>query len=87
MKLYTRFVYSTLYLSTVVAQSCNFLLSNGCVSFAVSAGTGCAWMCQYCANALGTNNYYFTDSVCTYQQGTGCVGNPQVGKTYTCCSV
>jgi len=87
MKLYTKFVYSTLYLSTVFAQTCNFLLSNGCVSFEVSAGTGCVWMCEYCANALGTNNYYFTDSVCTYQQGTGCVGNPRTGVTYTCCSV
>ena len=58
---------------------------NNCVSFSVGQGTGCAWMCNYCANALGTNNYYFTDSVCTYQQG-GCVGNPVAGKTYTCCS-
>jgi hypothetical protein len=41
-------------------------------------------MCNYCANQLGPN-YYFTDQVCTYQ-GTGCVGNPQVGVTYTCCS-
>jgi hypothetical protein len=59
---------------------------NNCVSFSVSSGTGCAWMCTYCANSLGTNNYYFTDSVCTYQSG-GCVGNPLAGKTYTCCSV
>jgi len=58
---------------------------NGCVSFSVSAGTGCAWMCSYCANTLGTNNYYFTDNVCTYQTG-GCVGNPIAGNTYTCCS-
>ena len=57
---------------------------NNCVSFSVGQGTGCAWMCNYCANALGTNNYYFTDGVCTYQQG-GCVGNPVAGKTYTCC--
>jgi hypothetical protein len=55
------------------------------VSFTVSGGTGCAWMCNYCANTLGTNNYYFTDSVCTYQTG-GCVGNPVAGKVYTCCS-
>ena len=61
-------------------------VSNGCVSFTVSSGTGCAWMCNYCANTLGTNNYYFTNSVCTYQSG-GCVGNPQVGVQYTCCSV
>ena len=58
----------------------------GCIQFSVSSGTGCAWMCNYCANQLGTNNYYFTDNVCTYQQGQGCVGNPIAGKTYTCCS-
>lgn len=58
---------------------------NNCVSFAVSSGTGCAWMCNYCANQLGTNNYYFTTGVCTYQTG-GCVGNPQAGVTYTCCT-
>ena len=59
--------------------------NNGCVSFSVGPGTGCAWMCNYCANNLGTNNYYFTDGVCTYQTG-GCVGNPVAGHTYTCCS-
>ena len=61
--------------------------NNGCVSFSVSQGTGCAWMCNYCANQLGTNNYYFTDNVCSYQEGIGCVGNPIAGQTYTCCSV
>jgi len=60
---------------------------NNCVQFSVTSGTGCAWMCNYCANQLGTNNYYFTDNVCTYQEGQGCVGNPVAGKTYTCCSV
>jgi hypothetical protein len=59
---------------------------NGCVSFSVTSGTGCAWMCNYCANQLGTNQYYFTDGVCSYQEGLGCVGNPISGKTYTCCS-
>jgi hypothetical protein len=59
---------------------------NSCVTFSVSSGTGCAWMCNYCANALGTNNYYFVDGVCQYQTG-GCVGNPQVGVQYTCCAV
>ena len=58
---------------------------DGCITFSVAAGTGCAWMCQYCASQLGTNNYYFTDGVCTYQPG-GCVGNPVAGKTYSCCS-
>jgi hypothetical protein len=60
--------------------------SNSCISFQVSQGTGCSWMCQYCANQLGTYNYYFTNDVCIYQTG-GCVGNPQVGVTYTCCSL
>lgn len=59
---------------------------NNCIQFSVSSGTGCAWMCNYCSNQLGTFNYYFTDNVCTYQTG-GCVGNPIAGKTYTCCSV
>jgi len=58
---------------------------NNCVSFTVSSGTGCSWMCNYCASSLGTNNYYFTDGVCKYESG-GCVGNPQTGVVYTCCS-
>jgi len=57
--------------------------SNQCVQFTVGQGTGCDWMCNYCSTQLGTNNYYFTDGVCTYQQG-GCVGNPIAGKTYSC---
>ena len=61
-------------------------ISNNCVSFSVSSGTGCAWMCNYCANQLGTNNYYFTNGICSYQSG-GCVGNPIAGVSYTCCSV
>ena len=60
--------------------------ANNCIQFSVTSGTGCAWMCNYCANQLGTNNYYFTDGVCTYQEGVGCVGNPIAGKTYSCCS-
>lgn len=59
-------------------------VSNQCVTFTVGSGTGCAWMCGYCAAALGPN-YYFTDSVCTYSTG-GCVGNPVTGKSYTCCA-
>ena len=57
-----------------------------CVSFIVGPGTGCGWMCNYCANALGTNNYSFTPPVCTYQAG-GCVGNPVAGAEYACCAV
>ena len=68
------------------ADDCIGPISNNCVQFSVASGTGCAWMCSYCANQLGTNNYYFTDGVCSYQQSQGCVGNPIVGKTYTCCT-
>ena len=82
--------FRTVLLAVVIAVSKsvgNQTCSNGCVQFTVSSGTGCAWMCNYCANQLGTNNYYFTDGVCTYQQGQGCVGNPIAGKTYSCCAV
>ncbi len=65
----------------------NYEVENGCVTFYVASGTGCAWMCNYCANALATNNYYFVDGVCSYQQGVGCVGNPVAGNSYTCCAM
>ena len=68
-------------------EVCSKSPQNNCITFSVSQGTGCAWMCEYCADQLGTNNYYFKDSVCSYQQGTGCVGNPLSGVSYTCCSV
>jgi len=63
----------------------NISASNGCISFSVGSQTGCGWMCNYCANSLGTNNYYFVDGVCQYEPG-GCVGNPIVGVQYTCCA-
>jgi hypothetical protein len=71
---------------------------NGCLTFTVGQGTGCAWMCSYCAANLGTNSYYFTGNppVCTYQTGIsvaegisvagGCVGSPVSGQSYTCCA-
>ena len=59
---------------------------NNCITFSVSQGTGCDWMCQYCSNSLGTNNYYFTTDICKYETG-GCIGNPQAGVSYTCCSI
>jgi hypothetical protein len=71
--------------SATIVPRTDVCVANNCVSFSVTAGTGCAWMCNYCANQLGTNNYYFTNGVCTYQSG-GCVGNPQAGVMYTCCS-
>jgi hypothetical protein len=81
-------LFATLFAATAaaVAATAEPVPVNGCVTFTVSAGTGCAWMCNYCANTLGTNNYYFTTDVCTYQQGAGCVGNPLAGVPYTCCA-
>jgi len=60
-------------------------LSNKCITFTVGQGTGCQWMCDYCAAQLDTANYYFTTPVCSYS-GTGCVGNPVAGQQYSCCS-
>ena len=82
-----------LFLSVFVFQSADagnnlpHLTQNNCVSFTVGTGTGCSWMCNYCAQQLGTNNYYFEDGVCKYDpvQG-GCVGTPQSSVQYTCCS-
>lgn len=70
-------------LFSVIAQTNH---SNKCVQFTVGSGTGCVWMCNYCATQLNTSNYYFTENVCSYQPG-GCVGNPVAGYLYTCCSV
>jgi hypothetical protein len=88
-----KYILSFFALFATVAQSspnnCTQLSTiptNNCIQFSVSSGTGCTWMCNYCATNLGTSNYYFTDSVCTYQQG-GCVGNPISGNTYKCCSL
>jgi hypothetical protein len=82
--MFTKFLLFSLFLvNQAFAELCQ---TNGCVSFSLVAGTGCAWMCNYCANQLGTNNYYFTTPVCTYQSG-GCVGSPIAGVEYTCCSV
>jgi hypothetical protein len=79
-------ILNTLFLLFTIFSIGQSTLSNNCVTFTIGQGTGCNWMCNYCADQLGTNNYYFTDSVCTYQTG-GCVGNPISGKEYTCCSV
>jgi hypothetical protein len=60
-----------------------FTATHACETFQVAPGTGCAWMCDYCASKLGPN-YFFTTPVCTYEQG-GCVGNPLPSVSYTCC--
>jgi hypothetical protein len=77
---------TVLFLCTMLLANAVAQITNECITFSVASGTGCSWMCQYCANTLGTNNYYFTTDVCTYAQG-GCVGNPIAGQQYTCCSL
>jgi len=90
MKSSTIFKFGILTVSSVFAQVCDTILNpnvdNSCVTFQVGQGTGCSWMCNYCANTLGTNSYYFTTPVCTYQPGVGCIGTPQSGVSYTCCT-
>ena len=73
-------------ISLATAHQLPFLVPNTCVSFTISQDTGCQWMCDYCANVLDTSDYYFTDGVCSYEEG-GCAGNPQVDVTYKCCSL
>ena len=83
-----KYIVALTLLSLGLSASSNSTLNtpNSCISFSVSSGTGCAWMCNYCANNLNTNNYYFTNGVCQYQSG-GCVGNPIANTQYTCCSM
>lgn len=85
MKIVHSLVFALQFLSTLVNGEYSKDSPNNCITFSVGPGTGCAWMCNYCATELGTNNYYFTDGVCSYAPG-GCVGSPQVGVDYTCCS-
>ena len=86
MKIFRFFLFTLFSAALASTEICNSKVSNSCVTFSVTSGTGCAWMCNYCASQLGTNNYYFTDGVCSYQEG-GCVGDPVAGKSYTCCAV
>jgi len=83
MKLSTQFVLVALTFTNIFAQVCDKVV-NGCITFTVGQGTGCDWMCNYCAQNVGPS-YYFTTPVCAYQTG-GCVGSPISGVQYTCCS-
>jgi len=74
-------------LNNIVLSAALYLsnVTNGCVNFQVAAGTGCAWMCNYCSAQLGPI-YYFTTDVCNYKPG-GCVGNPEPNVEYSCCAI
>tara|TARA_B100001093_G_C26778109_1_gene993320 strand:+ start:1098 stop:1322 length:225 start_codon:yes stop_codon:yes gene_type:complete len=56
-----------------------------CISFTIGENTGCQFMCDYCAENLGTNNFYFTDWICKNRNGI-CTGTPSAFEEYTCCS-
>ncbi len=56
-----------------------------CISFTIGENTGCQFMCDYCAQNLGTNNFYFTDWICKNRNGI-CTGTPSAYEEYTCCS-
>ena len=72
--------------TSVFGQLCeNMALTTSCITFLIGQGTGCDWMCNYCASQLNSSSYYFIPSVCAYQGG-GCVGNPQAGVSYSCCT-
>jgi len=86
MRLFYNFLYLLSFVSSIKLDDYYYDNENNCISFTVGQGTGCAWMCNYCANQLGTNNFYFTDNVCVYKDGEGCVGNPVASKVYSCCS-
>jgi len=89
MKPSTLLKLSVLSVASVFAQVCNNVLTTGvqntCITFLIGSGTGCDWMCNYCASQLNSSSYYFLPPVCTYQSG-GCIGNPQAGVSYSCCS-
>ncbi len=65
----------------------NIVNVNGqdCITFTIGDGTGCQFMCDYCAENLGTRNFYFTDWICTNNNGI-CAGDPIPWETYTCCT-
>lgn len=86
MKIKTILTFSLLNFTYVFATLTRKILTfePNCISFTVSKGTGCDWMCNYCSSMVGSNNYYFDPPICTYQSG-GCVGNPQAGVMYSCC--
>ena len=83
---------SVLSVASVFAQVCNNVLTKGvqntCITFLIGPGITCDWMCNYCASQLNSSSYYFLPPVCSpsdYQSG-GCIGNPQAGVSYSCCS-
>jgi hypothetical protein len=98
MKASTLLKFGILTATGIFAQVCNTNLNanfvqNSCITFLIGAGTGCDWMCNYCASQLNSSSYYFLPPVCSWSvegptgyQSSGCIGNPQAGVSYTCCS-
>ncbi len=69
----------------VLFSSKKTLKDQDCITFTIGDGTGCQFMCDYCSENLGTNNFYFTDWICQNKNGV-CTGEPMPWETYTCCS-
>ncbi len=61
------------------------LSNEDCITFTIGEDTGCQYMCDYCAENLGTTNFYFTDWICKNMNGM-CTGEPTSWETYTCCT-
>lgn len=53
MKFFTSLLFLVLASVNSEKEICEVAPSNNCITFTVSQGTGCAWMCNYCANQLG----------------------------------
>ena len=52
------------WLAAIVRGDSEVCSNNGCVSFSVGPGTGCAWMCNYCANIVQIIE--LTKHICIY---------------------
>ena len=77
-------LYSFLY--SIISIFKNKKYSNDhCITFSIGDGPGCQYMCDYCAENLGTIDFYFTDWICTNKNGV-CTGEPMPWETYTCCT-
>ena len=53
----------------VLFSSKKTLKDQDCITFTIGDGTGCQFMCDYCSENLGTNNFYFTDWICKNKNG------------------
>ena len=81
-----KFIGLLLMMNSLVQGYRVYPIRTDCVTFTVGQGTGFSWMRQYCAEKLGTSNYYFKGGVC---QGHGVDGSCTIFSNYeyTCCVI